>query len=211
MCSSRSDSKAGPDQVCSEGRRIEAHLFPTLGPEGWSGILRIVGLFILAGLVLLPRPAVAQTTDPPNSVPLNQSRWAVGLQAMPVPGFSVRHALTSRIAVQVAGIPEVGPFRGGLGGRLLYRIDVQEKSSLFASGAYSLLLEKYFAPTVDFVSPDPDDTARLHYGAATLGFEGALGGGLSLTVELGGAYVGREKEENFLFPGFGIGVHVRWD
>lgn len=177
---------------------------------------------ILTGLVVKSSPVYGQESESPSTTRFEQARWAAGIQAMPVPGVGIRRAITSRLDVQFAGVPGMASFDliGGLGSRLLYRIDRQATRSLYVSGAYTILWLERSEPIIDFRSPDFDSSKPLHYGALTLGAEIALGLGVSLTVELGGAYVAKEvldadagwseKLKGSVVPGGGVGLYVYW-
>ncbi|MFB6273862.1 MAG: hypothetical protein ABEL51_13295 [Salinibacter sp.] len=95
----------------------------------WGIVMLIVGLFGLFGSTLSTHPAYGQESERNPASASDQAQWTVGIQAFPVPGVSVRRALTPRLAVQVARIPGFGDrvpgFDGGVGGRLLYRSKAQ--------------------------------------------------------------------------------------
>lgn len=187
------------------------------------GIGLIVACLLgLMGLALFAvRPAYGQENEQAQP---SQPQWAAGVQFFPVPGVSVRRALTSRIAVQVSGIPDVGDhvfwFRGGMGGRLLYRFKMEGANSLYASGAYSLF---FLSPQFLSTTPGEDFLSRRerrsHFGAVTLGTEIALGYGMSLSLEGGVARIwghglhrelGWEEEYPRSTLAGGIGLHYRW-
>jgi len=182
-------------------------------------------LFGAFGPLLPTHHAYGQDSQQDPSVSSEPSRWAVGIQAFPVPGVSVRRALTPRLAVQIAGVPGFGDrvswFRGGAGGRLLYRFKVAEAGDLYVSGAYTLLRTERDGVTLASGQHSPNRIeSRLHYGALTVGAELPFGRGMNLSLELGGARVLRDDldgepvwrediDGRSLLTG-GVGLHYRW-
>lgn len=169
------------------------------------------------------RPAYGQENEQAQP---SQPRWATGVQIFPVPGVSVRRAISTRLSVQIAGIPGFGDrnswFAGGVGGRLLYRFKFAGANSLYASGAYSLF---FISPREGVTFPAARNSQRVlpqrrsHFWIATFGAEMALGAGISLSLEWGGAWLrghgfhGDPQREDiggrFTLLG-GIGLHYRW-
>lgn len=197
---------------------------PNYGTTRPGIVLFVACLLGLLGAALVGAgPAYGQENE--QAQPF-QPRWAAGVQIFPVLGVSVRGAISPRLSVQIAGIPGFGDrnswFAGGAGGRLLYRIQMAGANSLYASGAYSLF---FITPREGGLSLDRGNFRRVfsqtrsHFWIATFGAEMALGAGISLSLEWGGAWLrghgfhGDPQREDrggrFTLAG-GIGLNYRW-
>lgn len=170
-----------------------------------------VCLFGLGVVQLRCQTVRAQGRHQNRSPRFANARWAVGVQALPLVGVSVRRAITRRVGAQVAVVSPFGGGKGAVGGRLLYRIDVQEARSLYVSGAYSVFFTPYHGPIVYPKPPPQEETEHTSVGALSLGAEFVLGFGFGVSVEFGGARVWTEHpDEQFFSPGVGAGLHFHW-
>lgn len=180
-------------------------------PSGFRFLLAV--LFFLFGIGTgQPRIAIAQETTPEDepSRPALDGRWAVGLQALPVVGPSIRYGVSRRVTLQAAGLPLTFREKGlqGMGGaRILYALKERASYEAFGSIAVTAIFDRSARSSLDGETRFEFQTVPLV--AATVGAEGRVGSHVSLSGEIGASRMWT-KVGNPILLAIGVGVNYYW-
>ena len=181
-----------------------------------AGVILLVAILGASG-------AYAQTDSTSAPVtPALYGTWSAGIQVSPLYGASVRYNLSRRVALQAAGLPVFwdGPFRGIVGGRVLYRLIAREGYSFFAAGGVNIRFDDQIQLENLADLGDLGDAATIEKEvvaqptvATAVGIETNLSDHVGLSAEIGGAYAFDDafgKDDSGLRGTLGVGLHYYW-
>lgn len=156
--------------------------------------------------------ATAQETTSQDqaSGPALDGRWAVGLQALPVVGPSIRYAVSRRVMVQAAGLPLAFREKGvqGMGGaRILYALKERPAYEAFGSIAVTAIFDRSARSSLDGETRFELQTVPLV--VVTAGVEGRMGSHVTLSGEIGASRMWT-KVGNPILLALGVGVNYYW-